>query len=292
MSTSMTFAQSYLLASKVRSKLTKEASSPKSSLRVLVTQANMLDNIMDHIAAESAKRKQIHNVILEDTDEEEVDEVEGFSQPSLSRRVSFDLSSSRESPSSTSVSEFEIEVESDSDSEFDSQSDSDSDYYYSSEEEDDEYTAQHNAQESLNEIQRSASQSIFSDLPTASLQYNHINSHLEVELDESEDSEADDDHSEIPELSHSLSLTDDEDFEHEHYRLEHSTAHHKPRYHEPFNEQLFKPGCTHHDIIQSQRVHHQRHNAEVSISIIWYYEVTTDWHALMIYDYLFQMTII
>ena len=52
----MSFAQTYILASKVRSKLTREAQSPKSSLRNLVVQANMLDNIMDYISDETKRR--------------------------------------------------------------------------------------------------------------------------------------------------------------------------------------------------------------------------------------------
>ena len=52
----MSFAQTYILASKVRSKLTREAQSPKSSLRNLVVQANMLDNIMDYINDETKRR--------------------------------------------------------------------------------------------------------------------------------------------------------------------------------------------------------------------------------------------
>lgn len=114
----LTFAQSYILASKVRSKLTKEAQNPNSSLRVLVTQANMLDNLMDHINSETEKR-------------------------TATSKVQFQLPNNRpRQPSSLSANISEYEVDSDSDSDSDSddsdyESDSD-DYYYSSEEEEDE----------------------------------------------------------------------------------------------------------------------------------------------------------
>lgn len=135
----MSLAQSYILASKVRSKLTSDATNPKASLRNLVVQANMLDNLMDHIASENTKR------------------VERINQ------VKFDLPNKQTQPSNlgtnspiTKVQEYE--VNDDSDSDFDSDSDSDSDYepyeygigkddedgydsddyYYSSEEEEEE----------------------------------------------------------------------------------------------------------------------------------------------------------
>lgn len=59
----LSFAQTYILASKVRTKLTKEAQSPKSSLRNLVVQANMLDNIMDYISEETTRRTQEYETI-------------------------------------------------------------------------------------------------------------------------------------------------------------------------------------------------------------------------------------
>lgn len=59
----LSFAQTYILASKVRNKLTKEAQSPKSSLRNLVVQANMLDNIMDYISEETTRRTREYESI-------------------------------------------------------------------------------------------------------------------------------------------------------------------------------------------------------------------------------------
>lgn len=124
---SMTFSESYVLASKVRSKLTREASNPKSSLRLLVLQANMLDNLMDHIAEHTA-RKQAEKVSFALPE-----------KPTVSR------------PRGPLVTEYELE--SDSDLDYDSESDFDSDldseddiavdsdeddYYYLSEEEDSE----------------------------------------------------------------------------------------------------------------------------------------------------------
>ncbi|CDK26371.1 unnamed protein product [Kuraishia capsulata CBS 1993] len=45
----MSLAQTYSLAAKAKSKLTKEAVNPNADLRYLVCQANLLDNLMDSI---------------------------------------------------------------------------------------------------------------------------------------------------------------------------------------------------------------------------------------------------
>lgn len=103
----MSFAESYLLASKVRSKLTREAANPKTPLRSLVLQANMLDNLMDHISVETEKKLSANKV--------------SFSLPSRRSPLS----------SGSSVTEYEVDLDSDSDSD-------DADYYYSSEEEDED----------------------------------------------------------------------------------------------------------------------------------------------------------
>lgn len=52
----MSLTQTYVMASKVRVKLAKQAANPKSSLRLLVLQANMLDRLMDDIAVTSQKK--------------------------------------------------------------------------------------------------------------------------------------------------------------------------------------------------------------------------------------------
>lgn len=111
----MSLSETYLLASKVRSKLTKDAANAKISLRNLVTQANMLDNLMDHIQVENEKRLSNLN------------------------KVKFDLSSNKPTRSNlsyvTQVNEYEIDEDSESDE------DEDDDYYYSSEDEDSDYDA-------------------------------------------------------------------------------------------------------------------------------------------------------
>lgn len=105
----MSFAQSYVLASKVRGKLTKDASNAQVPLRNLVLQANMLDNLMDHISNENNKRlEKLNNV--------------KFQIPQRPNQES--------QYSSTSVQEYEVSSDSD-----EYESDSDSDYYYSSDEE-------------------------------------------------------------------------------------------------------------------------------------------------------------
>lgn len=110
----MSTLNTYYLASKVRSKLTKDAANPNVSLRNLVTQANMLDELMDSISNESSKRLDNLN----------------------NSKVTFDVSQSQKSYNrSTNVEELELNEESD---EYESESDDDS-YYYSSSSDDDLY---------------------------------------------------------------------------------------------------------------------------------------------------------
>lgn len=178
--TTMSFAQTYIFASTIRNKLTKQASNPNSSLRVLVTQANMLDNVMDHLAEETDKR---------------VTRNMSFSTEDDHKHVSFQLPERKRQGASTNVTEYEVGSESDSDSDSDSysddddESDSDSDYYYSS---DDEEETQ------VPPIQIAKVQS-FKQLPSMDLS----NYSIEEENEEEEEEE-------IPELSRSISLTDDE----------------------------------------------------------------------------------
>lgn len=102
----MSLADSYVLASKVRAKLTKDANDPKSSLRSLVVQANMLDSLLDHITVESRSRAAKTKV--------------SFKEPIVHH----------DAP--TQVVEYEVEDDSDSDS--DSDFDSDSDYEFEDDE--------------------------------------------------------------------------------------------------------------------------------------------------------------
>lgn len=175
----MSFAELYVLASKVRSKLTRQAANPKASLRSLVVQANMLDNLMDHIESEKQKAAQ---------------------QP---RRVSFSLPQKPQSPNAgPSVNEYEIDYDSASDdeddyynidrstestvyslSDLDSDSDSD-DFYYLSDEEDEP-------------------SALYRHLPTIDLSDMHLHRSLLVIKEEAE---------ELPELARS-SLQSDSDSE-------------------------------------------------------------------------------
>lgn len=54
----MSLADTYLLASKARSKLTREASRNDHDLRILVSHANMLDNLMDSLAQRRYQKQQ------------------------------------------------------------------------------------------------------------------------------------------------------------------------------------------------------------------------------------------
>ncbi|CCE82983.1 Piso0_002754 [Millerozyma farinosa CBS 7064] len=113
----MTLGESYILASRVRSKLTKHASDSRVGLRVLVTQANMLDNVMDHIDAEHAKRRSTAQNAYKTSIR--------FEEPAIKKSRGRGTSNTR---GKTSVTEYEVDSESDSDSYSDSDSDSDSDY--------------------------------------------------------------------------------------------------------------------------------------------------------------------
>lgn len=189
--TTMSFAQTYIFASTVRNKLTKQASNPNSSLRVLVTQANMLDNIMDHLAEETDKRVTKHISPSVESD----------------KHVSFELPERKiQQGVSTKVTEYEVGSDSDSDSDSDSYSDddeddseSDSDYYYYSDSDEEEEIQ-------IPSIQIAKVQS-FKQLPSMDLSRYTI----EEEEDEyDEEVEEDKGDEEIPELSRSTSLTDDE----------------------------------------------------------------------------------
>lgn len=76
-----TLAQTYLLASKVKQKLTKEAVNPNANLRILVCQANLLDNLMESLQHKKPlpqfPKISISNVhILEEEIEDEFEEEE------------------------------------------------------------------------------------------------------------------------------------------------------------------------------------------------------------------------
>lgn len=192
--TAMSFAESYVLASKVRSKLTKQAANPKSSLRSLVLQANMLDNLMDHIAVETEKKKQ------------------------QSGRVSF-LLPEKPVPVATrgrgaNITEYEVDLDSDLDSDYDdyalaSDLDSDDDdYYYSSDEEEENTQSLAAAMAPLR---------VTKTLPTLDLSSDHD---LLVIYEEDEDEE-------LPELSRSTSLSDSESEDEMSVNVPHYTYTHK-----------------------------------------------------------------
>lgn len=198
----MSLAELYVLASKVRSKLTREAANPKTSLRLLVLQANMLDNLMDHILLESERKKA------------EQAAASASSAPRTMPRVSFSLPS-KPAPvvAGPSVTEYEIDYDSASDSDSDddyddddveeaasmtashtvyySGSDSsdsdedDDDYYFLLDEEEDEY--------SLRPAQ------LYKKLPAFDLSLPHLQSQLSVIEEEGE---------EMPELAKSTSVSD------------------------------------------------------------------------------------
>ena len=123
----MSFAQTYILASKVRSKLTREAQSPKSSLRNLVVQANMLDNIMDYISDETKRRTSEKLTSKTNTQKSS----SGYLSPESSV-VQFAPTPVRQAYK-TSITEYEIDSDSsddDEEEEEDDEDDNEGDYFY------------------------------------------------------------------------------------------------------------------------------------------------------------------
>lgn len=245
----MSFAQTYMLASTVRSKLTKEAANPNSSLRVLVSQANMLDNIMDSLAEKTEARMSQLKVSVESDD----------------KHVSFKLpgrQKSHLSSVSTNVTEYEVDPESDSDdfSDSDSDADSDSDDYSDSEDEEEavEYAVQ------LGKVQS------FRQLPSMNLSLSPI--------EESQDMETEDldvETIEVPDLSRSPTLTDEEDIHESNYKLtttkKTSAERTKPR---SYGKKSIDEHFHDNDLTIPNRQeqydlhHHERHNAVYSIENI------------------------
>lgn len=123
----MSFAQTYILASKVRFKLTREAQSPKSSLRNLVVQANMLDNIMDYISDETKRRTSEKLTSKTNTKKSS----SGYLSPESSV-VQFAPTPVRQAYK-TSITEYEIDSDSSDDEEEeedDDEDDNEGDYFY------------------------------------------------------------------------------------------------------------------------------------------------------------------
>lgn len=110
---SLSFSQTYILASKVRSKLTKQANDPKVRLANLVVQANMLDNLMDSISSFAEERNKA-------------------TATSGDSHVTFNVSKPHSSLRTvTSISEYEVDLDSDDE-------DSDDEYYDDDDDDDDD----------------------------------------------------------------------------------------------------------------------------------------------------------
>lgn len=188
-------AESYILASKVRSKLTREAADPTTSLRSLVLQANMLDNLMDHITV-AAEKKQAQ------------------------AKVSFALPQPKRSPLAYGPSITEYEIESDSDSE----EDDDDDYYFSSDDEDEMDIG------ISQPFHRSASESNLlviqeeSEMPELSRSSSNSDSELEEEV---EDIHYTIDHAAVPHKLSSEDLLRRNGHKDDHHRLHHAPSHHR-----------------------------------------------------------------
>ncbi|OBA20525.1 hypothetical protein METBIDRAFT_12510 [Metschnikowia bicuspidata var. bicuspidata NRRL YB-4993] len=233
----MSFASSYVLASKVRSKLTKQASSPTSSLRQLVLQANMLDNIMDHISSKTEQMRNKKSV--------------SFSTPQFHN---YKKHSAIEQTNGPNVTEYE--VDSDSDSDFDSDSESEADNVeYASGNDDDDYYFSSDSDEGDEEIENMTSLSYAHKniMPTIDLS---DDSQLLVIYEEHEDA--------LPELTHLVSSSDsdsDDDIEMPSYIL--SSAHANRSTESLLGADIsVKDGGDH---SSPMRHHHERHSAICSI---------------------------
>lgn len=181
--------------------MTKEASNPRSSLRSLVVQANMLDNLMDHIQSETEKRMS-----------------KTATSAGATAHVSF-RESRQPHRLSTSITEYEVDEDSDeddddyddsevviednSDSDFDS--DSDSDYYYSDSEDDEVDVAE---AQPIRNIGSPSTNKSYKQLPYINLS---LTKELSVIEEEEEEEDVDDDHESMPELTKSTSVSDSED---------------------------------------------------------------------------------
>jgi hypothetical protein len=253
MSSSMTFAQTFTLASQVRSKLTREASSPKSSLRNLVVQANMLDNIMDYISDETSRRA--------------ASKASRVATKAAATHVHFE-EPKEQIVSSTSITEYEVGSDSDDDSDYDSESDED-DYYYYSDDEDD-------VTEEL------AVKSSFKQMPS-------LNLSLIEEEEEEEDviestprsygqdivmTEVADATHDMPELCRSTSLSDDDEELADKSNYTHEQVHGKlPHAKSPHNTQLQNKSTSSNKMAPSlfsinndhRQDHHHRQNAIYSM---------------------------
>lgn len=262
MSKPLTFAQSYILASKVRNKLTREASNPKSSLHNLVVQANMLDNLMDHIAVETEKRTNAKQ--------------QEYSQ----KKVSFDVNNTPNFKPSSPLSHggasiTEYEVDSDSDEEFDSDSDEDSEteYFYedgeeeeeSEEESDSDYYYSDDEDYDMSNVKI---ESNYKKLPIINLSASNLSIIQEENESEEDDSNytyqsSNVDH--LPELTKSISLTDSEsENEEEDISTHHDITNNYHNSNHKANESLFH--ISHNNpIYHSNEIHHQRNGAIYSM---------------------------
>lgn len=234
----MSISDTYLLASKARSKLQHEASRHDHDLRILVSHANMLDNLMDSLA----KHRNNHQV-------EPISVNNSTSLYSDASSFSFDLSNS-------SVhhyeSQYEADEEDDDDEEEEEEEEEYDDGYYDEEEYEvfegyeltstkiyqtnkNEYSILPTVKESpldedLYDDGYSTTQSIISTTTTC----DHKNSNPVITsvavIEVSEDEDEDDDSivlspsSEVPSLCYSESDSEKED---DNPRMEHETCKHK-----------------------------------------------------------------
>lgn len=230
--------ETYLLASKARAKLTREASRPDHDLRVLVCHANMLDNLMDRIHEHRtsilngdylAKRLQLPQLspsithvsyIAEELDEDDDEEYYSDEDEQEPRRIP---------EIHYNTSEIEYDSESDSEEDFDIDSDDD--------EETPLYSIKNCSYEHYTPSRNFREMPSMSDL-------------TDEELDDLEemDSASDDEEQEVdivdlnktPSLTYTDSESDDDDDEHHHHHHHHSQPHRK--HHTPLIDQKMSSG--------------------------------------------------
>lgn len=286
----LTFAQTYILASKVKNKLTKEASNPKSLLWNLVVQANMFDNLMDHITKETEKRARDRSTTA--STPRRVSFLLPKKESSVSEYLSPLAAASTNYTHQSQVTEYEVASDSDSEDE------DEDDYYYSdeeqeeelhrgaslqvealghavttydlsvdladseSDEEDDYYYSESDDDELEQELEFAVSNSLYkyplsrnnSVIGLSSIQeeFEEENMKGPEEIDLAEIVSV----SELPELTRSTSSSDLESDEEHHM---HHHRHHESTYIEPVvtrNKKHMTPS----EVSAGEKYHHQQHN--------------------------------
>lgn len=135
---SMSLADTCLLASKAKSKLTREALRQDHDLRILVSHANMLDNLMDSLAERRYKRQQqVQPILATEVSDSTSNDYPAPTFQLPEHKSSFDSFDDEQQYTEEELSDEESQYSSDNEDEFGGYEDED---YDDEEEEDDDYS--------------------------------------------------------------------------------------------------------------------------------------------------------